>query len=455
MCCITYIKCARYIYSLRCLFYNETDTNIEIVKKNAEDCGPIGQKLLQFLIMHNGFLTTECKNRFSYIFEDCHKHSWEETRLIYREDFGHDIEQDYEIDEESTNPIGSGTIGQVYKLYNRTLKEHIALKVRHVNIEVQAEVFISNICSILDIAGTIMIIPFAIIVKEFLRNISLQLDYELEARNTDMIRKNCEKDTHIIVPTVYYNSNRVIAMSYHEGISFLDLTDENQKTRIAADMFMFNLSSLLVHDLLHCDLHYGNWKIVQSPDNPMHHKLIIYDCGITGSTRNNKVNQQICVACMDGDYNTVLRIVTPDIDNHKNGEKMKKYTDIIMTTYYANRLDRMSDFLKYLFIYKIDINTEYMRCIQGLLTCISILMLTSEKLIKLLGKEGARVEVFVCYYSGVLRRINKYPLLLQYLDKWIADDPTIEEVFYDWMDDMFGHRDKEVFIDAILHKLTR
>lgn len=448
-----YIKCVRYIYSLRRLFYNETEENIEIVKKNAEECGPIGQKLLQFLIMHNGFLSTECKARFSYIFEDCASHPWEETRLIYREDFGHEIEQDYEIDEKSTVPIGSGTIGQVYKLYNRVLKQHIAVKVRHVNIEEQAEVFIKHICSILDIAGIITIIPFAIIVKEFLRNIRLQLDYELEARNTDQIRMNCEEDSHIIVPNVYYNSSRVIAMSYHEGTSFLELTDEKLKTRVAADMFMFNLSSLLVHDLLHCDLHYGNWKIVQT--SPTEHKLIIYDCGITGSTKNNEVNRQICVACMDGDYNTVLRIITTDIDNHKNGAKMKAYTDTIMTAYYANRLDRMSDFLKYLFIYKIEINTEYMRCIQGLLTCMGILLLTSEKLIKILGKDGARIEIFVCYYSGVLRRINKYPSLLCYLDKWIVDDPNIEKVFYNWMDDMFGHRDKEVFIDVMLHKLMR
>lgn len=453
MCCVTYIKCVKYIYSLQCLFYDESDKNISIVKKNAEECGPIGQKLLQFLIMHNGFLTTECKRRFSYIFEDCNKHSWEDTQIIYSQDFGHNIEQDFVIEDADKIPIGSGTIGQVYKLYNRTLKEYIALKVRHKNIELEAEVFINNICSILDIAGTIIMLPFAIIVKEFLRNINLQLDYITEAHNTDLIRMNCAEDTHIIIPTVYFSSYRVIAMSYHKGVSFLDITDEKLRSRIAADMFMFNLSSLLVHDLLHCDLHYGNWKIVQSSDDINDYKLIIYDCGITGSTKNNKVNQQICMACMDGDYNTVLSIVTPDIDSHKNGQKMKAYTDKIMTTYYYNRLDRMTDFLKYLFIYKIDINTEYMRCIQGLLTCIGILLVTSEKLTKILGKEGTRLEVFVCYYSGVLRRINKYPSLLRYFDKWISEDPTIEEVFYDWMDNMFGHRDKDIFIDAMLYRL--
>lgn len=454
---MTYIKCARYIYSLRCLFYNESEKNIEYVKKCALECGSIGQKLLQFLVMQNGFFTSECKSKFLYIFEDCHSHSWEDTKRIYKSDFGREIEEDFVIDIESDDivPIGSGSIGQVYKLYNRDLQEYIALKVRHVNIEIETANFIKNISSILDIANIIVSIPFSILIKEFLKNIDSQLDYFLETHNTNKIRINSTNDKHIIVPSVYFNSARIIAMSYHEGVSFIELTDEKLKSKIAADMFMFNLSSLLVHDLLHCDLHYGNWKVIESKNknNPNDYKLLIYDCGIVGSTKNNEINQQICMACMDGDYNKVLAILTPNLEKQKNGVKMKEYTYMIMTTYYANRLDRMTDFLKKISIYKIKINREYLRCIQGLLTCLSILLITSEKLTKLLGKDGTCLEVFVCYYSGVLKRINKYPLLMKYLDQWIENDPNIEIVFYKWMEDMFGHQDKEVFIDAMLHKL--
>lgn len=456
-CFITYIKCAKYIYSLRCLFYNECPKNIEYVKKNALECGPIGQKLLQFLIMHNGFLSAECKNNFLYIFEDCNSHSWEDTKTIYREDFGREIEDDFVIDNtnESIVPIGSGTIGQVYKLYNHKLQQYIALKVRHINIEFEAAIFIKNICCILDIAGIIVTIPFSLLIKEFLKNIDSQLDYSLESYNTVKMRMNTLQDKHIIIPTVYFNSFRVIAMSYHEGVSFIDLTDEKLKAKIAADMFMFNLSSLLVHDLLHCDLHYGNWKVIESTTGDQKdYKLLVYDCGITGSTKNNDINQRICMACMDGDYNKILTIVTPNLEKQKNGILMKQYTDSIMTTYYENRFDRMTDFLKQLFIYKITINTEYLRCIQGLLTCLSILLITSERLTKLLGKDGTRLEVFVCYYSGVLKKVDKYPLLQNYLDKWIENDSNIEVVFYKWMEDTFGHQDKEVFIDAMLHRLV-
>jgi hypothetical protein len=120
---------------------------------------------------------------------------------------------------------------------------------------------------------------------------------------------------------------------------------------------------------------------------------------------------------------------------------------------YANRVDRMTDFLKQLFVYKININTMYLRCIQGLMTCFSILELTSEKLNKILGKEGSIREVFISYYSGVLKRVKKYPALLRYIDQWILENPEINNVFYDWLEEHYGHRDKEIFVDAVLHKM--
>jgi hypothetical protein len=70
----------------------------------------------------------------------------------------------------------------------------------------------------------------------------------------------------------------------------------------------------------------------------------------------------------------------------------------------------------------------------------------------MLGKEGCRLEIFICYYSGVLEKSRKYPELLKHINKWIAEDKNIEKVFYEWLDNTFGHNDKSAFIDAILLK---
>jgi predicted unusual protein kinase regulating ubiquinone biosynthesis (AarF/ABC1/UbiB family) len=239
-------------------------------------------------------------------------------------------------------------------------------------------------------------------------------------------------------------------MSYHEGTSFFDIKDTVLKNKVANDIFMFNMSSILVHDFLHCDLHFGNWKVNVKGDD---YDIIIYDCGIMGSTFSDIVNKEICMACMDGDYNKIYSILVKDMDSQKNGMLMKEYTHNIMLKEYTTRSEKFSDFLKQLFIYNIKFNRRYLRCIQGLMTCLSLLIFSSEKLNKLLGKEGNRLEVLVYYYSGVLEKTKKYPEFLKYLNEWIENDPNIEIIFYEWLEKYFGHTDKSVFIDAILIKL--
>ena len=290
MCFINYINCINLIYALYKLFYYKNDKNIENVKITAEICGPIGQKLLQFIVMHEGFLSHDSKEKLSYIFENCTTHPWEDTEKIYRYEFGRDIQEDFHITQDDIIPIGSGTIGQVYKLYNLQRNEYVALKVRHYNVENDAEIFVKTITRVVNIMNTIIFIPFTILINEFLENIHTQLDYTNEAHNTELLRKHNLTNTHIIVPTIFYNSERVICMSYHYGIPFTEITNPILKTKIAHDMFLFNMSSLLIYDLLHCDLHYGNWKIDIEKDD---YKILIYDCGIMGSTYNDSVNKKI------------------------------------------------------------------------------------------------------------------------------------------------------------------
>lgn len=450
MCFVNYINCANFIYSLYKLFYYKTAKNIENVKKAAELCGPTGQKLLQFIVMHDGFLSPESKEELSYIFEKCTTHSWKDTEQTYLRDFGKHIEEDFYVNYKDIIPIGSGTIGQVYRLYSTEFNQYVALKVRHSNVEADARNFVKIITRVVNIMNTFTFIPFTILINEFLENIYIQLDYTNEAYNTQLLRKNNANNDHIIIPIVYYSSESIICMSYHDGIPFTSINDNVLKSKISHDLLMFNMSSILIHDLLHCDLHYGNWK-VDIKDGE--YNIIIYDCGIMGSTFNSNVNKDICMACMDGDYNKIYSILVNDMDVQKNGLLMKEYTRQIMLKEYPSRSDRFSNFLKQMFVYNIKFNNRYLRCIQGLMTCLSLMIISSEKLNKLLGKEGSRLEVFICYYSGVLEKSQKYPELLQHINDWIEKDKNIEKVFYEWLDEYFGHTDKSAFIDAILIKL--
>lgn len=444
-------NCIKLLYSLYILFYSETDENIRYVKETALQCGPIGQKLLQFLMMHDGFLSAESKKKFVYIFEECVTHSWKDTQQMYFEDIGRHIDEDFEINGLHTIPVGSGTLGQVYRLYHSKMKRYVALKVRHPNVEKDSHSLISTINYALNTIECFKNIPFSMLIREFLNNIHVQLDYTLEAENTKKIRNNFVNDNHIIIPKVYFFTRRLIAMSYHEGTSFPELSDHTLKMKVSSDLLLFNVSSLLVYDSMHCDLHYGNWKVLVEANNE--YKLIIYDCGIIGTTGNEEANKCISMTCMDGNYVKMYEILVPDMETQKNGMLMKTFTEELMKKPYNKSSDRFSDFLKQLFMYKIQFNMNYLRCIQGILTCVNVLYVTTDKLTKLLGKKGNRLEVLVCYYHGILKKMDKYHILTKYLEVWMEEEPTIELIFYDWLDDTFGHRDKDVFIDAMIYQL--
>ena len=72
-----------------------------------------------------------CLKTCEELYDDCNWHSLNYTKKIYKETFNKDLDEDYSIEEQ----IGSGSIGQVYKIKNKKTKNYDILKVRHPNIE--------------------------------------------------------------------------------------------------------------------------------------------------------------------------------------------------------------------------------------------------------------------------------------------------------------------------------
>lgn len=441
------LNCIKLLYYLYKLFYNESDINIENVKYLSYNCGVVGQKLLQFLMMHEGFLSIECKKKFKDIFENCENHSWEHTCKIYLEDFKKPIEDDYEINEESKVPIGSGSIGQVYKLYHKKLEHYIALKIKHPNVEIEVLKYVSIIDRLIYIVEFFMKVPFSSLVREFLNNIHIQLDYITEAKNTLIMRNNFIEEEHIIIPLIHEYTPNCIIMDHYDGISFTELEDTYLQKIVSTEIYLFLISSLLNHDFLHCDLHYGNWKI-QTDTN----KLIIYDCGIIGQTHQFDINNKIIKSILCYDYTDIADVLLIDKDRYYYG--MVSFLKSLTSNSKLSSSECLSIFLKQVITCHVRVNKEVFRCLQGLVTCISIVSVNSDKLGTILGKhttcKDSRMNIAFYYY--LIKRLNKYKKLERLFYDWLQEDLEIEEIFKDWLEESFGHRDIDIFIDVIIDK---
>jgi hypothetical protein len=70
------------------------------------------------------------------------------------------------------------------------------------------------------------------------------------------------------------------------------------------------LTSMLVHDFIHADLHTGNWKITF---NPM--RIILYDCGIICKTGDLEFNKQFMRVLFSGNYLDLLDFLNASLQS--------------------------------------------------------------------------------------------------------------------------------------------
>lgn len=439
-------KCAKLLYRLYKLFYEESDTNIVAIKKAASECGVVGVKLLQFIMMHDGFLSAEGKKHFGYVFEDCECHRWEDTCKMYTQDFNKCLAEDFDLDEDSAIVIGSGSIGQVYKLWDKKEQRFVAVKVRHPDVDRHTTRFIQGVSWLICMVEYFKNIPFSFLLREFLNNIHCQLDYAQEAKNTAHLQQLFEKESCIIVPRVIRSSKNFIVMDYYEGRTYHEL-DKVEQSVISCNLYLFMLTSLLCYDFLHCDLHYGNWKITE--DN----KLVIYDCGIIASTGNTQINNDITMMFINGDYSAIGEVLLQDMS--PQSIRLRKRVAEYMQKEYTKSSDRIADILKMMVLENARIDVHIFRAFQGFAMCLTIIRTDTDKLVKLIGKSGNNKDILVCYYHGILGKLSRFKELWELFGKVIENNPRMQKAFYDWLEDSFGHQDADVFLDVIMENMFR
>jgi predicted unusual protein kinase regulating ubiquinone biosynthesis (AarF/ABC1/UbiB family) len=444
------LRCLGIIYALYAVYHRPTDKNVARTKAAASRCGAVGLKLLQFLVSIDGIFADVVRDGLADVFDACECHSWADTLAMYREDFGHDLHDDFVASHADTEvrPIGSGSIGQVYKLLDRWKGKHVAVKVKHPDIDNAVHDFVRSISWLVDLIEYFAVVPFMFLIKEFISNVRVQLDYCEEAASMEKMGALFVNEDHIIIPEVLYNSSRFIVMTYHDGIPYNQITDDGLRLKISSDLYLFMLSSMLVHDFIHCDLHVGNWKAVQSACG---YNIIVYDYGLVTSTGSLALNKRIVTAMHRNDLVDLAEVMMPTAKSHKRWPALMSYISELQQQLAVNNMQKIyTAMVRKASTMGIPFNVDIIRAVQGLNICDNILNVSRKNVMAVLGDTGDRREVILCYNSALLEKIGKYADLKHVIDSWIDEDPKIRRVFDDWLFDTFGHRDASVVVDIIV-----
>ena len=311
-----YCKLSYHLHDLYTLYTHNQSLDsdrgyilIDTIKRNVEESGSICIKFCQWLIpiLDNIYIKGDKKpywfRSLESLYENCPLHSQEYSKRVYENEFNEGFDDDYTI----LDIIGSGSIGQVYKIQNKHTDKIFAYKIIHPDVKYQLKLFRTILRIMLAISfirdKLHRLVPVNYI--QFIDNFEEQINMIKESNNLLRMNYNYQDNPAIIIPQLIRCSESCMIMTYEEGV-IMDTLDVSayQKTKIISLLYGFVSTNQLFDDIMHNDIHKANWKVRKI--NEDRHVLIIYDFGFCHRKRvkDRPIIQLMTELCETADENT-------------------------------------------------------------------------------------------------------------------------------------------------------
>lgn len=211
-------------------------------------------------------------------------------------------------------PIGSASLGQVHRAVIKATGEKIALKVQYPGVDKAIE---SDLRALKSFFSMMKFLPKGKTtdqIFEEVRNMLVQeMDYELEAQETELYAERLKGDTRFIVPRIYrdFCGPKLIASSFEAGINpgeplIANLSLE-RRNKLALNFMDLYFKELFEWGIVQTDPHLGNYKVRISPTGE--DQLVLLDFGAT-----RKYPKEF----LDPYYEMILALV------HQDAERLSK-----------------------------------------------------------------------------------------------------------------------------------
>ena len=343
------IGVAKRHHLAKLLTNNEDDEDFEVsdLRYAMEELGPAFIKLGQLLATRPDMVGNDIADDLKLLRDNTPATPFEEMRKVIEGELGKPLEEVYsEFNEE---PLGSASIGQVYRA---TLKEsgmEVAVKVQKPGIY---DVIVPDVKILNNLAGTVdkhvsgsRTYNLPAMAKEFERSIFKELDYMEEVRNINKITNNFKDVEYIKIPEVYpeYCSSKLINMELIDGYEVTDLFDNEiegiNNTEIAQYGTQSYLKQVLIDGFFHADPHPGNLFVTKDA------KLCYIDFGMMGVVNDTFRSNfaQLILLLLDGNSHHLINqllymnIISPE----QNTDEFREDVDDLLNSYIGVDLDQM------------------------------------------------------------------------------------------------------------------
>lgn len=353
------------------------DSTIPIrIRKVLEELGPAYIKLGQMLSTRPDLIGTDIAKELEQLRDNTPVTPFCEIKEVIETELGKPIDEIYSYIDET--PIGSASIGQVYKAKLKGTGEEVALKVQKPNskeiIESDIKIMKFLVSNIDKYVFKVKSLNLPAMVNEFERSIFKEIDYLEELRNMQNLSKNFKNIKYIKIPEAYpeYCTSKLITMELINGIEVSKLLKglypKIDRKKIANYGVKSYFKQVLTDGFFHADPHPGN--LIVTEDN----KLCYIDMGMMGILNINfKENlAELIILLIGGNTNNIIKqliymgIITPQ----QNTEELKMDIDDLLNRYYGAELRHMDgaieDLLNVMIKHEVILPREFVMIGRGI-----------------------------------------------------------------------------------------
>lgn len=295
-----------------------------VFRETLQRMGMTYLKLGQYLALRMDLLPREITQELSKLFESVRPMPAAEVRRVVESELGGPIRHLFASFD--WNPIASASIAQVHQAVTRD-GARVAVKVQRRGLDLLLEADMRNLdrlAAAVDALGIMGELSLRDAVREFATYTRRELDFEMEARTADRLRR--EAIASEIVPRILWglSTRRVMTMEFIEGVSIGRAIAALQAGRFAGlaleapdlkaslhNLAQASLHQMFVSGFFHADPHPGNILLCRG------NRVAFLDFGIFGQIAPDQREimasyiEQLVAGDVDESFRHYSRLYTP------------------------------------------------------------------------------------------------------------------------------------------------
>lgn len=326
---------------------NTSLTAGERLRMALEELGPTFIKLGQILSTRPDIVSEEVIFELSKLQDRASQFPLALVEDALRESLGLHMDEDFKYF--SSEPTAAASIGQVHcaKLHSG---EDVVLKIQRPNIKVVVSRDIEILLQMASLFDEFYPgeMPFKVaeVVDEFSNSIHRELDYTIEARNTEKFRENFKEHPGVMIPKVYweFTSKTILTLERIQGVKVADIETLKMKgwdIKVIGDLIAHSfMKQVFIHGLFHGDPHPGNIFVINEK------QISFIDFGIVGyldkETMSFIADLFIAGAKRDIDKIVNLLIEIDALTEDTSVRRLKEDISFVLNFYYNTPLKRLN-----------------------------------------------------------------------------------------------------------------